>query len=87
MFWGTPKKSIMPGSNSETRGGSVMVWEVVSWYSVGPINTMTLHGRITARKYVDRSGNQVHHMIQMLFLNNSAVFQDNNAPNHTVGTA
>jgi hypothetical protein len=28
-------------------------------------------------------GNQVHPMIQTLFLNNDAVFQDNNAPIHT----
>jgi hypothetical protein len=66
----------MPGSNSETRGrfcdglGS----NVVEQYSVGPI--ITLHGRITAREYVDRLSNQVHPMIQTLFPNGDAVFQD-----------
>jgi hypothetical protein len=59
----------MPGSNSKT-------WErfcrglgryITVEYSVGPI--ITLHGRITAREYVDRLCNQVHPMIQMLFLN------------------
>jgi hypothetical protein len=34
-------------------------------YSVGHI--ITLHGRITAREYVDRWGNQVHLMIQTYF--------------------
>jgi hypothetical protein len=65
---------------SETRGGSVMVLgsNIQVQYSVGPI--ITLRGRITAREYVDRLGNQVHHMIQTLFLNNDAVFQDDNAP-------
>jgi hypothetical protein len=75
-----------PVSNSETRerfcdglGSNIMVQ-----YSVRPI--ITLHGRITAREYVDRLGNQVHPMIQTLFANNDAVFQDDNAPIHTAGT-
>jgi hypothetical protein len=76
----------MPGSNSETWGrfceglGS----NIVVQYSVGPI--ITLHGRITAREYVDRLGNQVHPMIQELFLNNDAVFHNDSAPIHTAGT-
>jgi hypothetical protein len=48
-------------------------------YSVGPI--ITLHGRITAREYVDRLDNQVHSMMQTLFANN-AVFQNENVPIH-----
>jgi hypothetical protein len=36
-------------------------------------------GRITAREYVDRLGNQVHPMIQT-FPNNDAVCQDDSAP-------
>jgi hypothetical protein len=47
---------------------------IVVQYSVGP--TITLCDRITAREYVDRLGNQVHPMVQMLFPNNDAVFQD-----------
>jgi hypothetical protein len=38
------------------------------------------------QEYVDRLGNQVYPMIQMLFPNNNAVFQDNNAPIHIDGT-
>jgi hypothetical protein len=53
-------------------------------YSVGPI--ITLHGRITARKNVDRSGNQVHPMIQTLFPNNNAGLQDDNASIDTAAT-
>jgi hypothetical protein len=76
----------MPRSNSETQGrlcddlGS----NVVVQYSVGPI--VTLHGRITARDYVERLGNQIHPMIRTLFPNKDAVFQDDSAPIHTVGT-
>jgi hypothetical protein len=74
-------KSVMPGSNSETRGrfcdglGS----RIVVQYCVGHI--ITLHGRITAREYVDRLGNQVHPMI-----NNDAVLQDDSAHIHAAGT-
>jgi hypothetical protein len=65
----------MPGSNSESRwrfcdglGSNIVVL-----YPVGPI--ITLHGRIAAREYVDRLGNQVHPMIQTLFPNNDALFK------------
>jgi hypothetical protein len=64
----------MPGSNSETRVDSVMVWAAVSWYSILLVSLLPLYGRITARGYVDRLGNQVHPMIQTLFPNNDAVF-------------
>jgi hypothetical protein len=75
----------MSGSNSETQGrlcdglGS----NIVVLYSVGPI--ITLRGRITAREYVDRLGNQVQPMIQTLFPINDADFHDDNAPTHTAG--
>jgi hypothetical protein len=69
----------MPGSNSEIRrrfygslGSSIVVQ-----YSVGPI--ITLHGQITAMEYVDGLDNQVYSMIQTLFPNNDAVFQDDNS--------
>jgi hypothetical protein len=35
---------------------------------------------------VDSLGNQVHPIIQTLFSNNDAVFQDDNAPIHKAGT-
>jgi hypothetical protein len=70
----------MPGCNSKIWGGSVTVWAAILWYSVGPI--ITLHGQITAREYMDRLGNQVHPMIQTLFLN-SALYQDDSASIHT----
>jgi hypothetical protein len=35
---------------------------------------------------VDRLGNQVQPIVQTLFPNNNAVFQDDNAPIHTAGT-
>jgi hypothetical protein len=72
--WRTPKEA----HNSECLvptvkhgEGSVMVWAAILLYSVAP--TITLHGRITARKYVDRLGNQVHPMIQTLFPNDSVL--------------
>jgi hypothetical protein len=37
-------------------------------------------------EYVDRFGNQVHPVIQTLFLNNDALFQNDNAPIYIAGT-
>jgi hypothetical protein len=70
----------MPGSNSATwvRFCGGLGSNIVA---VGPI--ITLLGRITARDYVGRLGNQVHPMIQTLFPKNDVVFQDDNAPSHT----
>jgi hypothetical protein len=59
----------------------VLAWAEISWYSVGSV--ITFHGRITAREYMDRLDDQVYPMIQTLFPNNNAVFQDDNAPIHT----
>jgi hypothetical protein len=79
-------QSGMHGSNSETQGrfcddfGS----NIVVQYSLGSI--IILHGHITAREYLGRLSNQVHPMIQKLFPNNDAVFQDDNVPIHTAGT-
>jgi hypothetical protein len=61
-------------------GGSVKIWTAKSWYIVGPV--ITMNGRITNSKYVDTLGNQVHPMVQMLFLNNDAFSQDDNSPIH-----
>jgi hypothetical protein len=76
----------MPGSRSETLGRfcGVLGSNIVVQYSVAPI--ITLHGRITAREYVDTLGNQVHPMNHTLFPNNDAVFQDDNIPIQTAAT-
>jgi hypothetical protein len=75
----------MPGSNSKIVGRfcDILGKNIVLQYSVGPI--ITLQGRITAREYVYRLGNQVHLVIQTLFPNNDAVFQDDSARIHTAG--
>jgi hypothetical protein len=77
----TPKEAYDPECLVLTvkhKDGSVMVWAAISWYSFDPVTT--LHGQITTSDYVDIFGNQVHPVIQTLFLNNDAVFQDDNAP-------
>jgi hypothetical protein len=55
-----------------------MIWAAVSWYLAGPI--ITPYGWIPASEYVDILGNQVHPMVEMLFPNSDAVFQDNISP-------
>ena len=62
-------------------GGSVMIWATISWYSAGPIITMI--GRNTASDCVDSLRSQVHPMVQMLYPNNEAAFQDDSSPLHT----
>ena len=61
--------------------GSVMVWAATSWYSA--VRVITLNGWITASDYMDILGNQMHPMVQMLYPNNDAVFQDDSSPIHT----
>ena len=82
--WKTPKEANSPECMVPTvkhGGRSVMIWAAIYWYSAGPI--ITLNGWITANDYVDILGNQVHPVVQMLFPNNSAVFQDDSSPIHT----
>jgi hypothetical protein len=62
--------------NVKHRGGSVMVWAAISWYSIMLVSVLPFMAKL---------GNQVHPMIQTLFLNSDAVFQDDNAPIHTAG--
>jgi hypothetical protein len=57
---------------------------MVVQYSAVPI--IILHGRITAREYVNSLDNQVHPMIQSLFPNNDALFQNDSASIHTAWT-
>jgi hypothetical protein len=66
-------QSGIPGSNSETGGRFCdgLGTNIVVQYSAGPI--IVLHGRITAREYVDGPGSHVHSVIQTLFLNNTAI--------------
>jgi hypothetical protein len=73
-------QSRMPGSKSETweRFCDCLGSNIVIQYCTGPI--ITLRGRITAREYMDRVGNQVHSMIQTLFPNNETIFKDDSAP-------
>jgi hypothetical protein len=62
--WRTPKDAYNPECLVPTvnhGGGSLKVWEAIWWYSVDLI--ITLHGRITAREYVDRLRYQVYPMI------------------------
>jgi hypothetical protein len=79
-------QSKMPGSNSETQGRLCdgLSSTIMVQYSAGHITTF--RGRITAREYVNRLGDQAHPIIQALFPNNDAVFQVNNAPINTAET-
>jgi hypothetical protein len=73
----------MSGSNNEIWGRDLGS-NIVIQYSIGPI--IALHDRITAGEYVDSLCNQVKTMLQKLFPNNDALFQDDSVPIHTTGT-
>ena len=81
--WRTPKEAYNPACLVPTvkhGGGSVTIWAAISWYSAGPV--ITLSCQIAASDYVDSLGSQVHPVVQM-FPNNDTVFQDDSSPLHT----
>jgi hypothetical protein len=57
-----------------------MIWVAISWYSADSI--IILNGEITASDYVDILGSQVHPMVQILFPNSAAIFEDDSSPIH-----
>jgi len=58
-----------------------MILVAISWCFAG--SKFTANGQNTASDYMDILDNQVHPMVQMLFPNNDAVFQDISLPIHT----
>jgi hypothetical protein len=75
--WRTPKEAYNPECLVSTTRGRFcdgLGSNIVVKYSIGPI--ITFHGRIIAREYVDRLGNQVYPMIQTFFPNNDAVLEE-----------
>jgi hypothetical protein len=80
----TPKEACNPQCLVPTvkrAGGSVIIWAAISWYSAGSM--IYVNGRNTASDYVDSLGSQVHPVVQMLYPNNEAAFQDDSSPMHT----
>ena len=71
----------MHGSICETWRWICDDCSAISWYFTGPI--ITLNGQITAIDYMDLLGNQLHPVVQMLFLSNDPVFQDDTLPINT----
>ena len=57
---------------------SVIIWTAISWNSAGPLITLN-----AASDYVDILGDQVHSVVQLLFPNNVAVFQDGSSSTHS----
>lgn len=61
-------------------GGSSMAWGAISWNSLGLINV--LKGKVIAQKYLDILSDRLNPMVQTLFPDGDAIFQNNNAPIH-----
>lgn len=82
--WRSPKEAYHPDCcmpRVKHGGGSVMVWAAISWHSLGPI--LVLDGRVTAKDYRTILEDHVHPMVQTLYPEGGAVYQDDNAPIHT----
>jgi hypothetical protein len=60
LHWKTPNPECL-GPTMKHMGGSMMVLEIISWYSIDPI--IILYGRTTVREALDNLINQVHPMI------------------------
>lgn len=58
-----------------------MVWGAISWQTLGPL--IVLEGRVTAKDYRTILEDHLHSMVQTLFSDGGAVFQDDNCPIHT----
>jgi len=58
-----------------------MIWAAISQYSAGSI--IALNGQITASDYVDILGDHMNPVVQMLFPNNDAIFQDDSSHIHS----
>jgi len=56
-------------------GASVMIRAAISWCSAGSV--------LTTSDNVDRLGEQLHPLVQMLLTNSDAVLQDDSSPVHT----
>ena len=56
----------------------MMIWAATSSILLGLY--LTLNGQITASDYVDILGSKVQLMVQVLFPNNDAIFQDDDWP-------
>ena len=79
--WRTSKEAGNPEGLVPTvkyGGGSVMILTAISWYSACP--TITHNGPINAIDNVGILGNRNHPVVQMLFHNNDADFEDDRAP-------
>ena len=59
----------------------MMIWTAISQYSAGPI--IALNGQITASDCVNILGDPVNPVVQRLFPNNDAIFQDDSLHIHS----
>ena len=80
--WTSPKEVYNPECLVPTvqyGARTVMIWAPI--FSI----LLVLHysERMNARVYVDILGSQVHPMVQVLFPNIDAIFQDDDSPIHT----
>jgi hypothetical protein len=81
-----PQGSLQSGMSGSKRGTWRRFYEglgsnIMVQYSVGFI--IIFHGWITAREYMERLGNQMHPLIQMLFTNSDSVSKKKTVPPFT----
>ena len=66
---------------TQAGGGSVMVWGIVSWYSLGPL--IPIEGTLNRFGYLSILADAVHPYMFTVFPDGDGTFQQDNAPCHT----
>ncbi|KAK3518727.1 hypothetical protein QTP70_009665 [Hemibagrus guttatus] len=67
--------------SSQADGGSVMIWTMFCWESLGP--GIHVDVTLTPTTYLDIIAEHVHPFMKMVFPDGSGFFQQDNAPCHT----
>ena len=79
-----PGEVMVPGCTvgRQAGGGSVMLWPILCWETLGPAIHVDVN--LTRVTYQNIVANQVHPFMAMVFPDGSGLFQQDNAPCHTV---
>ncbi len=83
-IWRTEHESMDPSCLVSTvqagGGGGVMVWEISSWHTLGPL--VPIEHRLNATAYLSNVADHVHPFMTTVYPSSDGYFQQENAPCH-----